>query len=108
MKNQDIQYILGQKRAYKSSSFLLYIDKRSDYKTRNVAIILSKKKFRTAVLRNKIRRKIKKALQNMNISDFLYNFFIVFNVLSHSIDTISSLDLENEIKTILVKSGTIK
>ena len=108
MKNQEISTLIGQKRAYNSSSFLLYVDKRSDYKTRNVAIVLSKKKFRTAVLRNKIRRKIKKALKNMNITGFLYNFFIVFNVLNHSIDTISSLDLENEIKTILVKSGTIK
>lgn len=62
MKNQEITMLIGQKRAYNSSSFLLRVGENEDNKARNIAILASKKNFKTAVLRNTVRRLIKNAI----------------------------------------------
>lgn len=104
MKNQEIKDILGQKRAYKSSSFLLYISPRVDYKNRNVAILVSKKKFKTAVLRNKVKRLIKASLQDLNkYKDFIRNHVLIFNVTNEHILKSNKEDLVKEVSEVLVK-----
>lgn len=65
MKNQEITLLIGQKRAYNSSSFLLRVGENIDNKPRNIAILASKKNFKTAVLRNKVRRLIKNAVNKV-------------------------------------------
>lgn len=71
MKNQEITMLIGQKRAYNSSSFLLRVGENEDNKPKNIAILASKKNFKTAVLRNTVRRLIKNAINKaiLEISD---------------------------------------
>lgn len=71
MKNQEITALIGQKRAYNSSSFLLRVGENVDNKAKNIAILASKKNFKNAVLRNTVRRLIKNAVNKviLEISD---------------------------------------
>lgn len=62
MKNQEIIMLIGQKRAYNSSSFLLRIGENIVNSPKNIAILASKKNFKTAVLRNTVRRLVKNAV----------------------------------------------
>lgn len=129
MKNQEISTLIGQKRAYNSSSFLLYISKINQIsdkkgkitqkKTRNIAILASKKNFKTAVVRNKVRRMVKNAI-NKVILDLVYGnkeqlrdkkaYFSTHNLifsLKKGFEKLTFDDLVKEIKQSLSKNAII-
>lgn len=108
MKNQEISSLIGQGRAYNSSSFLLRVSKNEDKKPRNIAILASKKNFNTAVVRNKVRRLIKNAVRRVVLdskaSTLPYN--LIFSP-KKGFENIVFADLVAEIKQIFIKSAII-
>jgi ribonuclease P protein component len=126
MKNQEISTLIGQKRAYNSSSFLLYVSKirpNVPKSTRNIAILASKKNFKTAVSRNKVRRMIRNALnkavfefEDNNISEVsteytdkkaqIASYNLIFS-LKKGFEKLVFADLVVEIKQSLLKNGII-
>jgi ribonuclease P protein component len=120
MKNQEISTLIGQKRAYNSSSFLLRLDNNLLKNPKNIAILASKKNFKTAVLRNKVRRRIKNAINRvilekdqLNINQTKHEtkhqineYFLVFSP-KKGFETVNFADLVEEIKQSLVKNGII-
>ncbi len=116
MKNQEISSLIGQGRAYNSSSFLLRVSKNEDNKTKNIAILASKKNFKTAVSRNTVRRLIKNAV-NKVISGYdaenkaairasVRSYNLIFSP-KKGFENIIFADLVEEIKQIFIKSGII-
>lgn len=119
MKNQEITMLIGQKRAYNSSSFLLRVDENVTNNPRNIAILASKKNFKTAVLRNTVRRLIKNALNKaiLEISDTkktnsreikaqINKNSLVFSP-KKGFEKVVFGDLVEEIKQNLIKNGII-
>lgn len=125
--------LIGQKRAYNSSSFLLYYSKieqkplesskkrpkKTVNRSRNIAILASKKNFKTAVLRNKVRRSVKNAINKviLEISDTkkvgvreikiqIKSYNLIFS-LKKGFEKIVFEDLVEEIKQSLVKNAII-
>lgn len=104
MKNQEIKDVLGQKRAYKSSSFLLYIVERKDFKTRNVAILVPKKKYKTAVQRNKVKRSVKASLNELKeYKEFIKKHNIIFSIIDGGLVSMPYIEIKNEIQRAFVK-----
>jgi ribonuclease P protein component len=122
MKNQEIITLIGQKRAYNSSSFLLRVEKKvknSNLRAKNIAILASKKNFKTAVLRNKVRRLVKNALnkvildvsveKKINKSDIrsqIQGYNLVFSP-KKGLETMVFKDLVDEMKQNLMNNGII-
>lgn len=130
MKNQEISTLIGQKRAYNSSSFLLYISKiipsgplsKQDLKVkkaRNIAILASKKNFKTAVLRNKVRRMVRNAInkvilelsektvdQKAHVKALVGYYNLIFS-LKKGFEKLTFADLVEEIRQSLLKNGII-
>lgn len=113
MKNQEISTLIGQKRAYNSSSFLLYTSKKVrnlDNNPKNIAILAPKKTFKTAVVRNKARRWIRSAIQkiaqNIEFKDKIREYNLIFSLKKQFIG-VSFVDIVEEIKQSLVKNGII-
>lgn len=109
MKNQEISTLIGQKRAYNSSSFLLYFSKNTKNNPKNIAILAPKKSFKTAVLRNKAKRRVRNAIYKIkddfqNISLKQYN--LIFS-LKKGFEKVNFKDLVEEIKQSLVKNVII-
>lgn len=119
MKNQEITILIGQKRAYNSSSFLLRMDKNVDNKPKNIAILASKKNFKTAVLRNKVRRLLKNAInkaifdlseENGVVKKTVLKQFMQHNLvfsLKKGFEGVSFGSLVVEIKQIFANNGII-
>lgn len=125
MKNKDIERVITQKRAYKSSSFLFRWGEKyknddvqkmvkTEKVAKNIAILTPKKYFTTAVDRNKARRRIK-AVFVANLKDFLgknwskglKSIEIVITV-NQTIKTLKYKDILEESKQVLLKSGIIQ
>lgn len=124
MKTKDITKVITQGRAYKSSSFLLKIGKEpfkgpddlsktssGGKSVKNIAILCSKKVFKTAVIRNKARRRIRSAYLAVKkeLGDRLVykNTFLVFTA-HDTVLTVDFLSLKSEMRNILEKSGMLK
>ncbi|MDQ5912420.1 MAG: Ribonuclease [Patescibacteria group bacterium] len=119
MKNQEITTLIGQKRAYNSSSFLLRVGENMESSPKNIAILASKKNFKTAVLRNTVRRLIKNAVNKViiEISDSkkttikeikaLFNRYSLVFSPKKGFEKIVFSDLVEEIKQSLIKNGII-
>lgn len=122
MKNQEISVLIGQKRAYNSSSFLLRSSKNgalkdqdSIKKPNNIAILASKKNFKTAVLRNKVRRRIRGAIQKVILDrggegvplrKKINEYNLIFS-LKKGVDSVLFSSLVAEIEQSLLKNGII-
>lgn len=101
--------LITQKRAYKSSSFLLKTLKNKDNITSKPGYITSKKVFKTAVERNKAKRRLKAAINTVykaNNKVFCENKMIF--IINRDIFKTKITDLISEIKTIFKKSDIIK
>lgn len=123
MKNQEISTFIGQKRAYNSSSFLLRVSKNEQNIAKNIAILAPKKIFKLAVLRNKVKRKLKNAIYKVildiqvekkdNIDDIkksrnsIQKDNILIFSLKKGVETILFADLVMEIKQSLVNNDII-
>lgn len=123
MKNQEISTFIGQKRAYNSSSFLLRVSKNEQNIAKNIAILAPKKIFKLAVLRNKVKRRLKNAINKVildihvekkdNVDDikksrnFLQKDNILVFSLKKGVDTILFADLVKEIKQSLINNDII-
>lgn len=119
--------LIGQKRAYNSSSFLLRAGKIEETKgsmvinrnsnngvksiksSKNIAILASKKNFKTAVLRNKVRRRIKNALNkatSLPQKKQVKQYNLIFS-LKKGIEKVDFTDLVDQIKQSLLNNGII-
>ncbi len=123
MKNQEISTFIGQKRAYNSSSFLLRVSKNEQNTAKNIAILAPKKIFKLAVLRNKVKRRLKNAINKVildiqvekkdSIDDIkksrnsLQKDNILIFSLKKGVDTILFADLVKEVKQSLVNNDII-
>lgn len=120
MKNQEISSLIGQGRAYNSSSFLLRVSRNEDNKPKNIAILASKKSFKTAVTRNKVKRLIKSAINKVvlevakefsvskkEIKTQVNQNNLVFSP-KKGFENISFAGLVEEIKQTLIKNGIIR
>jgi ribonuclease P protein component len=108
MKNQDITKVISKKRAYKTSSFLVFVDdnnssggvevsnaeKKGIEKIkikRNVSYLAPKKIFKTAVLRNKVKRLIRESFNEVvktnGFSDLVKDKLFVFSPNSNTLKT---------------------
>jgi len=131
MKNQEITTLIGQKRAYNSSSFLLRSDliknpesidtkkHKSSSKAKNIAILASKKNFKTAVVRNSVRRLIKNAINKVYleiaadrkvdikvIKSQVGRYNLIFSP-KKGFEMVVFEDLVEEIKQSFIKNGII-
>ncbi|MCF7865788.1 MAG: ribonuclease P protein component [Candidatus Pacebacteria bacterium] len=126
MKNQEISTLIGQKRAYNSSSFLLYVSKfdinnvkKGQKRSKNIAILVSKKIFKTAVSRNKARRMIRSSINRIfsDISEgnksllkekkIQFNSYNLIFSLKKGFEKVDFKDLIVEIKQSLLKNVII-
>lgn len=120
MKGLEIQGVI-QKRAYKSSSFLLRWSKKvpDTRKTaKNIAILTPKKVFKTAVERNRARRRLKYAFSQVfnrlikkeggqRVKKTLLNEVFVVITANKTALSVKNKDLIPEIELILNESGII-
>ena len=115
MKSGQISTLITEGRAYKSSSFLFKVMKSDsfDASTRNVAFLAPKKQFKTAVLRNKARRRARSALCAVCFDIYststplkFKEYYILFN-LYLNILTVDFKELKNEVRQVLDKSGIL-
>lgn len=104
MKNQEITTLIGQKRAYNSSSFLLRVGENTEKSSRNIAILASKKNFKTAVLRNTARRLIKNAIRENKAQ--ISNYSLVFSP-KKGFEKVVFKDLVEEIRQSFINNGII-
>lgn len=124
MKGAEISTVITQGRAYQSSSFLFkFITHKAENKAINKAInkaekqngkkrpayISSKKIFKTAVLRNKARRRARAALcvvrKDHGVDFTAYNMIFILNT---KVLTTPMSDLVEEIRSVFQKSAIIK
>jgi ribonuclease P protein component len=106
MKNKEIEYTITQGRAYKSSSFLLKTAQNKANLAKNIAIIVPKKQFTTAVLRNGARRRVKGVLTKLGVK-FSKDFYYVF-VVNKNITTRTFQELIIEFEHFLSKNGILR
>lgn len=105
MKNTEISRVLKDGRPYKSHSFLLKVLPRIGKTKGKPAFIAGKKIFKTAVLRNKARRRAKAALVPYT-KGLNFGFDLLFNLNQHILDA-SSEEINKEMGAILEKSGML-
>jgi ribonuclease P protein component len=101
MNNKDITKVISQSRAFKSGSFLLKVSDNPEGIKRNIAYLASKKVFKTAVSRNKVKRKLRAALIKVYKKE-LSKKLLVFTIF----DTITSkktIDIENDLVEVINK-----
>ncbi len=108
MKSAEISTLITQGRAYKSSSFLFKVLKNNDNLISKPGFVVSKKTFKTAVLRNKARRRLKAALNKVilkkNKAFLAYKMIFLIN---QSILTVEFSQLTEEIRNVFEKSDII-
>ncbi len=116
MNSKEISTLISQGRAYNSSSFLLRVMKSSDVvryfgekttqnkKTRAVSYIVSKKIFKTAITRNKAKRRLRNAFMQACsvIGDNFKGWNMAFSA-KKDVNSVEFSDLLNEMKATLVK-----
>jgi ribonuclease P protein component len=110
MKSGQISTLIKEGRAYKSSSFLFKTAKIKDFdvSTREVAFLAPKKQFKTAVLRNKARRRIRAALNAVffDLKTDCSGCYFLFS-LYPGILTVPFGDLKEEVRHVLQKSDIL-
>ncbi len=100
--------LITQGRAYKSGSFLFKVLKNKDNLVSKPGFITPKKIFKTAVERNRARRRVKAALNKMikpNNKVFLENKMI-FMIYKEAL-RVDFAELTYEIRTVFEKSAII-
>ncbi len=106
MNNKDITKVISQSRAFKSGSFLLKVSENTDGIKRNIAYLVSKKVFKTAVSRNNAKRRIKSALvniyKNKDVKSELSKKLLVFTIFDTITDKQIS-DIEKDLVEVLNK-----
>lgn len=111
MKNKDITKVITQGRAFKSGSFLLKTSENTENVAKNIAFIASKKIFKTAVLRNKVKRKLKAAIVSVKKKEkglkLDKSTLFIFTGYESILDR-KQADLAVEMENILQKSGMLK
>ena len=104
-KNQEIEAILSNKVSYYNPYFSIY--KMNNPKTSHFRYAISVgKKIGNAVERNYLKRKIRAALQTLNIPlDNNVDIFIIARIKAKNLEF---LDLVNQLKYLLIKLHIIK
>lgn len=106
MQNKDIEYVITQGRAFKSSSFLLKMAKNIGNVKKNVSIIAPKKQFTTAVLRNKARRRLKGIFLKAGLKFGKEHCFVF--TLNKTILSLQPSELNSEFEQFLLKNAILK
>ena len=101
-KSEDIEAIIKEKNVAASKNFVIY--KTENHNDHFKYAISVPKKYGTAVERNKIKRQIRTIVRTNNINN-KHNFFIV---IKSTANTLSFLEIERELKDVLLKSQILE
>lgn len=112
LKNEEIDEIIKRGKSFNSPFFLLrYIQKSSNLSLK-IAFIAPKKAFNKAVLRSKVRRRLRGAMEsvfkelNINPKNTLKGLELVF-LGNKSSEKVDFKELREGIKHVLIKAGII-
>lgn len=119
MKNNTISALIQQGRAYNSSSFLLRFGKRDDFKdvevvrsagksiktvkmSKNIAFLAPKKTFPTAVVRNKVKRRLRAVFTAGFRNNPIHKDILIVCTGKKSVLDMDFKDLQEEVRSSLI------
>ena len=108
MKSAEISILITQGRAYKSGSFLFRVLNNKDILYSKPGFITPKKIFKTAVLRNRARRRLKSALyKTYKANNKVYFENKMIFMINKEALIVDFDELVDEIKNVFQKSAII-
>lgn len=102
----SLNWVYRNGHTIRDNSLALRYAKNPKRATYRVAVVVSKKTAKSAVTRNRIRRRVY-AVISLNKQKIVGNYDLVFNIYSDALAIIPSKDLSKLIEDILRKSGAL-
>lgn len=98
--------VYRQARPVRSGLFSLHVLNNDRIKSTRVAVVVSRKVHKSAVKRNRIRRRVYEVIR-LNMADFKFKAEIVITAYQPEIAELSSDELSKELTGLLKKSGLL-
>ncbi len=105
--HNSLRYVYANGKAVRSNMFTIKWTKNSHRKNARVSVVVSKKIFKKAVSRNRIRRRVYEYVRT-NLEKLNDNYDIVVIVTSQDPKTVESAELFKELDQLFIKADLYK